>query len=314
MKRSNTALILSIVIHVLAALIFAQIYRAGVVRRGVRSIDVQLDVQVPEPRLQRKLVEIEQPDVDPEQRTVDRRTTRVIKVNKQMDRTTAYRDVAATDDSAEIFGIETNANLQGDGSYIFGSGARGARRGIKGGNSQLVEFVGKSRGKRRIIYCLDVSASMGSANRLNLARNYLKDSLLALNEKKDSFNIIAFSKSTRAFYSSDLLPVTKENLRNAQNFLNEYTPQNIKENKKTNLLAVLVNALERKPNIVVLVTDGLPTTGVINPEKIIQTVREKNTDGSVRIFAIGMEMDAELPEAWLLKTIAEQNRGEYQLL
>ena len=314
MKRSNTALILSMVIHVLAALIFAQIYRAGVVRRGVRSIEVQLNVEIPEPELRRKVVELEPPDLDTEQRTVDRRTARVVRIDKQMDKRTAYRDVAVTDDSTAIFGIETDASLQSDGSFSFGSGARGARRGVKDGNSQLIEFVDKSRGKRRIIYCLDVSASMGSADRLNLARNYLKDSLLALDEKKDSFNIIAFSKSTRTLYSSDLLPVTKENLRSAQDFLNEYTPQNIKENTKTNLLAVLINALERKPNIIVLVTDGLPTAGVTNPEKIMQIVREKNIDGSVRIFAIGMEMDAELPEAWLLKTIAEQNRGEYQLL
>ena len=62
---------------------------------------------------------------------------------------------------------------------------------------------------------LIAAASMGAANRLNLARNYLKDSLLALDGKKDSFNVIAFSKSTRAFYSSNLLPATKENLRNA---------------------------------------------------------------------------------------------------
>ena len=314
MKRSNTALIVSLIIHVLAALIFAQIYRQGVVRQSVRSIDVLLDVEIPEPRLQRKVVKIEQPDLDSERRTVDRRTTRVIRIDKQMDRKTAYRNVAVTDDSTEILGIETHADLPSDGSFTLRSGARGARRGMKGGNNQLIEFVDKSRGNRKIIYCLDVSASMGSADRLNLARNYLKESLLALDEKKDSFNIITFSKSTRTLYSSDLLPVTKENLRSAQSFLNEYTPQNIKENTKTNLLAVLVNALEKKPNIIVLVTDGLPTAGVTNPEKIIQTIREKNIDDSVRIFAIGMEMDAELPEAWLLRTIAEQNRGEYQLL
>lgn len=314
MKRSNTALIVSVVIHVLAALIFAQIYRQGGVRRGVRSIEVQLNVEIPEPRLRRKVVEIEQPDLDSQRRTVDRRTARVVKIDKQMDRKTAYRDVAVTDDSTEITGLETHADLPSDGSFTFRSGARGARRGIKDGNSKLIEFVDKSRGKRRIIYCLDVSASMGSADRLNLARNYLKESLLALDEKKDSFNIITFSKSTRTFYPSGLLPVTKENLRSAQDFLNEYTPQNIKKNTKTNLLAVLISALEKKPNIIVLVTDGLPTAGMTNPETIIQTVREKNIDGNVRIFAIGMEMDSELPEAWLLKTIAEQNRGEYQLL
>lgn len=314
MKRSNTALIVSLVLHVLAALIFTQLYRQSVNRQGVRSIDVLFDVEIPEPKLREQVVEIEQPDMDSQRRTVDRRTARVVRIDKEMDKTTAYRDVTVTDDSTEIMGIETHADLPSDGSFTFRSGARGARRSMKGGGNQLVEFVDKSRGKRRIIYCLDVSASMGTADRLNLARNYLKESLLALDDKKDSFNIITFSKSTRTFHPSDLLPVTKENLKSAQDFLNEYTPQNIKENTKTNLLAVLINALEKKPNIIVLVTDGLPTAGMTNPETIIQTIREKNIDGNVRIFAIGMEMDSELPEAWLLKTIAEQNGGEYQLL
>ncbi len=313
--RSNIAFRVSIVIHVLAALIFAQLYREAAIRKGTRSIAVDLNVKVPEPRLQRKMVEIEQPDINPEVRTVDRRTAREMKIDKEMDRTTAYRDVNVTDDATNIPGIETAASGFSTGdSYGLRSRARGARRSIKGGRSQLVEFVDKSRGKRKIVYCLDVSASMGAANRLNLARNYLKDSLLELDSKKDNFNVITFSKSTRTFYSSNLLPATKENVQSALDFLNEYTPQNIKANTKTNLLAVLIRALEMKPNIIALVTDGLPTAGVTNPEKIIQTVREKNLDNSVSIFAIGMEMDVEQPQAWLLKAIAEGNRGEYQFL
>ena len=315
MRRSNIAFIISLVIHVLAALIFANLYREGIIRRGDRSISVDLNVKAPEPRLKRKMLDIEPPNVDPQLRKVDRRTPREKKLDKEMDRTTAYRDVDVTDDYTNIPGLETAATgLKTGDSFGLRSRARGARPGVKGGRNQLVEFVDKSRGKRRIIYCLDVSASMGAANRLNLARNYLKDSLLALDGKKDSFNVIAFSKSTRTLYSSDLIPATKENVRSGLDFLNEYTLQSIKENKKTNLLGVLLRALEMKPNIIALVTDGLPTAGVTNPEEIIQTVREKNLDGNVRIFAIGMEMDVEQPEAWLLKAIAEGNKGEYQFL
>jgi hypothetical protein len=35
-------------------------------------------------------------------------------------------------------------------------------------------------------------------------------------------------------------------------------------------------------------------------------------DGSVGIFAIGMKMSMDQPEAWLLRAIAEQNNGEFQ--
>ncbi len=119
MKRSNTALMVSLVIHVLAALIFTQIYRQAVNRRGVRSIDVLFDVEVPEPKLRKQVVEIEQPDMDSQRRTVDRRTARVVRIDKEMDKTTAYRDVAVTDDSTEIMGIETHADVPSDGSFTL---------------------------------------------------------------------------------------------------------------------------------------------------------------------------------------------------
>jgi Mg-chelatase subunit ChlD len=315
MWRSNTAFIISLIIHVLAALIFAQFHRAAATRRGDRSIAVDLNVKAPEPKLKREKVKFDQEEINPERRSVDRKVNRLVKINKNMDKTTAYRDVIIVDESTELVDIETAAaGLKTGGSFRLRSGARGAGRGMKDGGNQLVEFVDKSRGRRRIIYCMDVSASMGASNRLNLARNYLKDSLFALDSEKDSFNVIVFSESTRTFHPTDLLPATHENLSGAMDFLDEYTPQNIRANRKTNLLAVLIRALEMKPGIIALVTDGLPTAGVTNPEKIIQTVSEKNVENSVRIFAIGMEMDIEQPEAWLLKAIAEQNRGEYQLL
>ena len=315
MKRSNIALIISLIIHTLAVLIFAQIHRQSATRRGTRSVSVELNVKAPEPKLKKEKIKLEQRKLNLELRPTDKRKNRLVKINKRMNKTNAYRDVIITDDSTELVDLEaSDTGLQTGGSFNLRDGARGAGRSMKGGKTQLVEFMDKSRGKRRIVYCLDVSASMGASNRLNLARNYLKDSLLALNNKKDSFNVITFSQNTRIFHPADLTLATQGNLDRALSFLDEYTPQNIKENKKTNLLAVLLRALEMKPNIIALVTDGLPTAGVINPEEIIQTVREKNIDRNIRIFAIGMEMDAEQPEAWLLKTIAEQNRGEYQLL
>ena len=315
MRRSNTAFVLSLIIHILAIFVFSLFHRGAIERRGIRSIPVELNVEAPEPRLQRKLVELEQPDINPDLRDFETRTTRTVRLDKKIEKRTAYRDVDVSDDDTDIPGIGTEATgIKSTGGFTLRAGARGARRGAKGGKSQLVDFVDRSRGQRKIVYCLDVSASMGAANRLNLARNYLKDSLLELDGQKDNFNVIAFSRSTETFFPSNLLPATKDNLNSALTFLNRYTPQNIQENKKTNLLAVLLKALEMKPNIIALVTDGLPTAGETNPERIIQSVRENNLDGSVRIFAIGMEMDSEQPEAWLLRAIAEGNKGEYQFL
>ena len=314
MNRSSTAFIISLIIHALAALILLYVHREGVVRWGSRAIPVEFNVKTPEPRLEEKKPKFQPVEVNPERRSTKRGSSpRLIKIDQKMDRTTAHRDIIVVEESDVPPGMEMSEGGVGIEDLLSNQpGARGAGRNAKDGKSQLAEFVDKSKGKRRIVYCMDVSASMGAANKLNLARNYLKDSLLALDSKKDTFNVIAFAKGVRVFRPDTLVPATKENLADALDFLDEYTPQNIQSNTKTDLLAALVQALEMEPSIIAMVTDGLPTAGVTHPEKIIQSVHEKNIGGSVRIFAIGMEMDLEQPEAWLLRAIAEQNNGEFQ--
>jgi len=314
MNRSSLAFAISLIIHALAALIFVYVHGEGIARQVSRAIPVEFNVKTPEPRLEPKRPKIEPVEINPERRSNRRASSlRLAKIDQKMDRTTAYRDVIVVEESEGPPDIGTSEGGVGMEDLLSNQpGARGAGREEKGDKSQLVEFVDKSKGKRRIVYCMDVSASMGAANKLNLARNYLKDSLLALDSEMDTFNIIAFAKSMSAFRPDNLVPATKENLAVALDFLDEYTPQNIQSNTKTDLLAALMQALDMNPSIIVMVTDGLPTSGVINPEKIIQSVRERNTGGDVRIFAIGMEMDLEQPEAWLLRTIAEQNNGEFQ--
>lgn len=314
MKRSNTSFLISMIIHLLAALILVSVHRQGVIREARRSISVLFDVKPPEPRLEPRKLEIKPIEINPDRKPISRQQTpRSIKINRKMDGTTAYRDVIVTDESETPYDMEMSEEGVQMGDLLPSrSGARGAGRNTKDGRSQLVEFVDKSRGRRRIVYCMDVSASMGASRKLNLARNYLKDSLLALDGEKDTFNIIAFAQSVRVFRPGALVPATAENLSDALDFLDEYTPQNIRLNTKTDLLAVLIKALEMESAIIALVTDGLPTAGVTQPEKIMRMVREKNIGGNVRIFAIGMEMDLEQPEAWLLRAIAEQNKGEFQ--
>jgi len=315
MRHSHTALIVSLIIHILGAIILLHVRGEGAIRRGYRALYVDLNVKAPEPRLLS-----EKPKINPVELNHDRRATtrqqfpKLVKFDRKMDRRTAYQDIIVTreseaPDSMEISEEDTNMS----DLLPNRSGIRGAGRNIRGGKSQLVEFVNKSRGKRRVIYCMDVSASMGAANKLNLARNYLKDSLFSLDSKKDEFNVIAFAQNARIFRSGGVVSATKGNIDAAMDFLDEYTPQNIETNRKTNLLSPLIRALDMEPSVIALVTDGLPTAGETNPELLLQRIREGN-NGKIGIFAIGMEMDMDQPEAWLLKAIANQNNGEFQFL
>jgi hypothetical protein len=315
MRHLHTALILSLIIHIVGAIILLHVRGEGAVREGYRAVFVDLNVKAPEPRLLS-----EKPKINPVEINHDRRTTarqqfpKLVKIDRRMDRRTAYQDIIVTRESEAPDSMEFS---EGDTNLSdllpTRSGVSGARRNVRGGQSQLVEFVSKSRGKRKVIYCMDVSASMGAANKLNLARNYLKDSLLSLDSSKDEFNVIAFAQNARIFRPGGVVPATKQNLAAAMGFLDEYTPQNIEENRKTNLLSPLLKALEMGPSIIALVTDGLPTSGETNPEVLLQRIREEN-NGKIGIFAIGMEMDMDQQGAWLLKAIANQNNGEFQFL
>ncbi len=315
MRRSNLAFMISLIVHLIAGLIFMNVHRKEIVRYGKPSIAIEFNVKAPEPKIEKVKPKIEPLKIDTIQRKTDvlySSRPLPLSANTQLAVVTAAKNISAKGESTTLpFGIQLPQGSLGSGASFDGSvRARGAEGYGRGGKSQLIDFVDRTKGKRDIIYCLDISASMGSANKLNLSRNYLKDSLLALNEN-DRFNIIVFSKNYEVFNENGFLQATKENILKAMSFLDSFTPQSIRTNTKTDLLSPLLFALDMKPMIIVAVTDGLPTSGVINPEKILQNLKEKNTNGT-KIFAIGMEMDQDQPESWLMKAIAEQNGGEYQ--
>lgn len=317
MKRSNMAFIISAVIHVLMLLIFINVKLENAYKKASEFVAVDLNTKITDPKLLVKRQILKPMRMTPVQRATDMtRPNRTVELTTaaRITRTPADRGTVAlkgslmpTDLSLPV-GTDTMGNFS-DREFK----PRETPRTLGVRKNQLVDFVDRTKGKRDIIYCLDVSASMCApgSNKLNTAGNYMVESLLALTEQ-DNFNIVVFSKDAKVFHTGGTIQATKDNVSKAIEFLNQYTPQNTKLNIKTNLLNAIVLALGMKPNVVVVVTDGLPTAGVIQPEKILQGIREANS--GTKIFAIGMEMDSDQPEAWLMKSIAEQNNGEFQSL
>ena len=317
MKRSRTALIISVSIHAIMFIAFINVTVEQQYKKASGSVAVDLSAQIQQQKffLKRKNLEpikremVQKTDIERPRNTVELTTSaKIVRTSSDRGTPTLKSSMMPTDLRPPTGGTQI-----GDLSGRFKAREIQRPRGIQ--RSQLVEFVDKLKGKREIVYCFDISASMGApgSNKLNLARGYLVESLLALTEQ-DYFNIIVFSKDAKVYSSAGTIKATKENLGNAVEFLSQFTSQNTKSNIKTDLLLPILSALGMKPNIVVAVTDGLPTTGVIQPERILQSISETNAGIKAKIFAIGMEMDEEQPEAWLLKSIAEQNNGEFQLL
>ena len=115
--------------------------------------------------------------------------------------------------------------------------------------------MGKISGKRNIVYCLDVSASMSMGfDKLTLSKNYLRDSMLELKDS-DRFNIITFSLKSNV-YMKNMQKATKENIEKALAYFRKFNRKTTMKNTETNLLAALEKAIRMQPSIIVLVTDN----------------------------------------------------------
>lgn len=150
-----------------------------------------------------------------------------------------------------------------------------------------------------VILVLDVSGSMRGTKieQAKDALNFVLDNLHA----KDRFNIIAFSTSTR-HYADDLVPA--DEWAEARDFVGR-----LEANGSTDIDRALLEALnmadERRPTILVFLTDGLPTVGQVDVDRIIDDVGDAAPE-NVRIFPFGVGYDV---NTTLLDSIAQNHRG-----
>ena len=199
---------------------------------------------------------------------------------------------------------------------IGGGGSPGAAKKLKRlpnikDKLGIIEFIEEAEGPQRVVFCLDVSASMQAAGlrKLELAIEAIREALSSLDED-DSFNIITFKADVK-LGKRQLAPVTEKNIETVSKYLDRFTPESIANNLGTNLLATIETTLEINPSIIVLVTDGLPAgKGIeIDSTTILETVKAKNVNGA-SIYIVALEIDLKRsPGDALLVDLAGQNSG-----
>jgi Ca-activated chloride channel family protein len=150
-----------------------------------------------------------------------------------------------------------------------------------------------------VILVLDVSGSM-RGEKIEQARQALHFVLDNLNDG-DRFNIIAFSTATQA-YARDL--VWADERGEARDFVDRLEANGSTDINRALLEAAAMADAER-PTILVFLTDGLPTAGEVDIDRIIANVGGAAGD-NVRIFPFGVGYDV---NTVLLDTIAENHRG-----
>ena len=218
------------------------------------------------------------------------------------------------------------ARGDGFGKYRGSSQGGGGDGLLEGGGSSgykdplgIIKFLNDLDGPQNVVYCLDVSASMQAAglNKLELALNAVKDSVLMLGSD-DKFNIIPFSTAAETM-SEKLLPADEKSIKHALWYLDGFTPASIQNNRGTNILEALKTALVSDSSVIVLVTDGLPTTIQgheieTNPESILSFVQEQNVQ-KARIYVVALEIDLRTsPGAYLLESLATQHNGDMKVV
>lgn len=125
---------------------------------------------------------------------------------------------------------------------------------------------------KQIVFVLDRTGSMKSDNKIEQAKGALRFCLDSLHPT-DRFNVITFNEGTDLLAKS-LLPASPENVKKAKRFV-----QDIEASGGTNIDEALRAALtllrdaEGSQKMVVFLTDGLPTVGETNVEKILENVR-----------------------------------------
>ena len=225
-------------------------------------------------------------------------------------------------------GIVTGrVRAKGDGMGRFRGDGQGGGDGLLGGGGKsgtsdrlgIIDFLNEFGGPKNVVYCLDVSASMQAAglNKLELAVNSLKDSVLMLGDE-DTLNVVAFSTQASTMHK-EMLPANAANIERTLRYLDRFTPERIQSNVGTNILAALEGALILDPSVIVLVTDGLPTTVggydiETNTQKILDVVREGNRNNTA-IYVVALEIDLKRSAgAQLLVSLAEEHNGKIKVI
>ncbi len=169
------------------------------------------------------------------------------------------------------------------------------------------EYLEKTRrGSQQVIYVLDVSSSMRRKRKLYIAVQELKNTMARL-KKDDYFNIITFDSNAR-IYSTIMLSATLHNLRRAHYYLD-----NLITNRGTNLSEALKLALAFRASTIIIISDGQPSKGIIDNEKLLALVRIANIQNT-KIMSIALGEKRIFKGVTLLRRLSAENHGQTRLI
>jgi Ca-activated chloride channel family protein len=154
-----------------------------------------------------------------------------------------------------------------------------------------------------IVFVLDTSGSMAEEGKMEKARSALLFGIRNLREG-DKFNVISFAGEEHLM-EANLIRADASGKRRGEEFVKKFTPTG-----GTNINDALKASLRQfhssdRPKILVFMTDGLPTVGESNVDKIIANAKELKVE-NLRLFTFGVGYDV---NTRLLDKLAAENSG-----
>jgi Ca-activated chloride channel family protein len=154
-----------------------------------------------------------------------------------------------------------------------------------------------------ILFVLDTSGSMAEEGKMEKARAALLFGIKTLRDA-DRFNVVSFAGEERLMEGALISADARGRARGVE-FV-----QSLRANGGTNINGALLAALRQfdkneRPKMVVFLTDGLPTVGETNAQRIIENARAQRREG-VRLFTFGVGYDV---NTVLLDKLAAENGG-----
>ncbi len=150
-----------------------------------------------------------------------------------------------------------------------------------------------------VLLVLDISGSM-QGEKIAQAKDALVYVLEHLNPE-DRFNVIAFSTGVRS-WARGLRPASEA--REARQWV-----ERLEATGGTDIHSALLEALAQadreRPTVLIFLTDGQPTEGVVEIDQILKAVRE-TAPKNVRLFPFGVGDDV---NTVLLDSLAQEHRG-----
>ncbi|KAK3106665.1 hypothetical protein FSP39_024826 [Pinctada imbricata] len=163
---------------------------------------------------------------------------------------------------------------------------------------------------KNIVFVIDISGSMGGS-KIEAVRRVMIVILEKL-RPSDNFNLLLFDDKIK-MWKTTAVAATEDNIREAKAF----AEKELFARGSTNINDALIEGINKltnrpnsesdmyKSNIIVFLTDGMPTSGVTSTSRIRANVRRKN-EGRANIYALGFGIGVNME---FLKALAWENGG-----